>query len=242
MISSRVEFEPQSRTATLEVTDVNYLETRQHHFTRHQLTHGVVVAGEVVREVRVKTFDAHAGSAHSPAGLDGVGAHGGRLTPASVLLVGAREVLRVDKVLVAVHTARSLDTAHCFIEFGVDQPIHGGHRRAVAQMGLVLDHHRTSVTAPHDHGTSPVEGTPDQRFNGHEVVRRRVAKGQRQNSRVRTKRETKPCRPDDELAVLEVPLEGTTPEAGFTSGWNPGSVEFCATYPPPLPGKTWMRR
>ena len=190
------------------------------------------MAREVIGEVRVQALDANTGAAHSPARLDSVTSQRGHVASASVVVVGAFEVLGLNESLEAVHPAGAFDATDGLVQFGINQPVQRGHRGAVAQVRLVLDHDRTPVTASHDHRAATREGAAHQCFNDGEVLRGRVAKGQRQNSRVPTKRDTKPCRPDGALLEVVVdPVEdvGTIPDVGFTSGWKPGSVEFWAT-------------
>ena len=75
-------------------------------------------------------------------------------------------------------------------------------------MRFILDHHGASVATTHHHGTTSVEGTTHHLFDRRQLLGGCVAKGQCQNSRVRTKRDTNPWIPDvDELDVPEVPVK-----------------------------------
>jgi hypothetical protein len=89
---------------------------------------------------------------------------------------------------------------------------------------FVLDHHRRAVETSHDDRASTRQWASDEVFEDQEVIARCVVKGQRQNSRVRTKRErnfgnevcTVLC-----VAVLDAP--NVVADSGATRGCSPGS-------------------
>ena len=115
----------------------------------------------------------------------------------------------------------ALEAAHRLAQLGVDQPEQRGHRRAVAQVRLVLDHDRAPVASAHDDGEASRQGPTEQCLDDRvDVVGRRVAEGQRQNSRVRTRRVTKP--PSDEwcdAAGVRCARPSVDTDDGATRGW-----------------------
>jgi hypothetical protein len=128
----------------------------------------------------------------SPARLDEVSANRCDTAPLSVVIMGSLEFVRVDQGLKAVDPTVTFESTHGVVQLGIDQPKQGGHGRAVAQVRFVLDHDGPTVFGPHYYRESGIERATDQRFNEKLIVSRRVAKRQRQNSSVRTKRERNP--------------------------------------------------
>jgi hypothetical protein len=88
-----------------------------------------------------------------------------------------------------VHATLALETTDRRVELGVDEPVQGGHGGAVAQVRLVLNHDRGFVEAAHHDREATSGGTTEQGFDDRLIVEGRVAKAQRQNSKVRTSRE-----------------------------------------------------
>jgi hypothetical protein len=91
-------------------------------------------------------------------------------------------------------------------------------------MRFVFDDDRSPVEAPDHDGTATRERSPEILLNDGEVAGRGVAETQRQNSRVRTRRETKALvgeRCVDFVAVSGVTSDET--DDGETRGCSPGS-------------------
>jgi hypothetical protein len=89
---------------------------------------------------------------------------------------------------------------------------------------FVLDDDRSPVESPHDDGAPARERTAEILLNDGEVAGRRVTETQRQNSRVRTRRETKAWA--DERRFVDEGVVGVAndeTEDGETRGWSPGS-------------------
>jgi hypothetical protein len=140
----------------------------------------------------VQALHADSRATDSPARLDKVSANRCDTAPLSVRIVGPLEFIRVDEGLKAVDPAVTFESTHGVVQLGIDQPKQGGQRRPVAQVRFVLDHDGPAVLGPHYHREPGIERATDQRFNEKLIVSRRVAKRQRQNSSVRTKRERYP--------------------------------------------------
>jgi hypothetical protein len=103
-------------------------------------------------------------------------------------------------------------------------------------MGFILNHDRTAVPPANHDGETPAERSTYERFNQLLVVQGRVTKRQRQNSSVRTRRETNPARWLD--FAVDVELTSGADEEGATSGWNPGSPDVAVTWPAEFSGIT----
>ena len=131
-------------------------------------------------------------AADSPAGLHEVTAYRCDVATPSVLIVGALELVWVDESLEAVDPTIAFETTHGIVQLGINQPEQSGHRCAVAQVRFVLDHDGPTVFGPYHHSETSGQRTADQSFNEKLIVSRRVAKRQRQNSSVRTKRDRNP--------------------------------------------------
>lgn len=185
--------------------------------------------------MRVQTLHAHTCSAHATRGLHQISAHrGGEATP-RVLVVRSLKIFRVHEVFETVHSPVSFEATHGVVKFRVNQPEERGHGRTVTQVWFVLNNNRSTVVATDCHGESPHERSANKRFDDGEIVERRVFKRQRQNSRVRARRETKP------LVRRCAFVDGETScavDEGATSGCKPGSAELGDTRPKALPGST----
>ena len=195
-----------------------------------QFANGIVRADQKVGEMGVQTLHPHARTPHSPGGLHEVATHGGVTTTSRVVVVRALEFVGVDQLFESVDTAFALESADGVVQRRIDEPEQRGHRRAVAQVWFVLNDDRTTITSAHDDGEAPGERSTNQCFYEQLIIVRGVVKGQRQNSSVRSKRETNPL---DDLCVVEVLVDDVAvlgaADDGETSGWNPGSTEFAET-------------
>lgn len=154
----------------------------------------------------------------------------GVATASRVVVVGALELVGVDQFFKSVNAAAAFEATNGVVQLGIDEPEQSGHRRAVAQVRFVLDDDRATITRAHDDGEAPRERSADQSFYEQLIIFRRVVKGQRQNSSVRSKREMNPL---DGWRVVEVLVDDVAvlgaADDGDTSGWNPGSTEFAET-------------
>lgn len=178
----------------------------------------------------VQALDADACSPHAPRRLDGPGLDGDVPAARCVGVMGALKSLRVDEFLETVHAAVTLESAHRVVQVGVDEPVEGWHRGAITKVGLVLDHHGTTVTASNDHRAAPREWSSEEFLYRGEIGRCSVTKcAQRQNSRVRTRRATKLLAPPDFDAAGVALLGNEVLESGEASGWKPGSPVVAAT-------------
>ena len=123
----------------------------------------------------------------------------------------------------------TLQAAHRVVEFRIDQPVEGGHRRAVAQVRFVLDHDGRAVLATHDDGEAARRRSPEQGLDDRLIVEA-------------TRRERSTPELDGTGEPREVPFDRewrrrrrrrsgsvARPEAGDTSGCSPGSAEFGVT-------------
>ncbi len=188
----RVELLPQSKAAIASATNVHDLEYFNVQGDSDELSDGVFRAHQIVGQMGVQALHSQPGSPHPPAGLGEITLNGGRPATPRVVIVSSLKFRLVHECLKAMDSALTLETTHRRVQRRIDQPKQSGHRRPVAQMGLVLNHHRSTVSGAHDHRETPRQGTTDQPFNEKLIVKRGVAKRQRQNSSVRTKRETNP--------------------------------------------------
>jgi hypothetical protein len=192
---------------------------------------GIVRADEEVSEMGVQTLHADASTPHSPRGLHEVGAHRGGTAALRVVVVRALQFVSVDKIFKSVDAAVALEATDGVVQLWINEPEKGGHRCAVAQMRFVLNDDWATITTAHDDGEAPGERSTNQRFYENLIIVRGVVKGQRQNSSVRSKRETNPL---EDLCVVDalvddVAVLGAADDDGETSGWNPGSTEFAET-------------
>jgi hypothetical protein len=138
-----------------------------------------------------------------------------------------------------VYPTLALEPTHRVVQIGIDEPVQRGHRGAVAQVRLILDDNRTAVMSSNDDREAAAEGTAYERFNNVLIVEGRVTKRQRQNSSVRTRRETNPV---EWLDFDEDFAAASGAEAvGDTSGWNPGSDELAVTSPDEFSGSTCIK-
>ncbi len=142
--------------------------------------------------MRVQALHSRSGTTDSPARSNQVTAQCGRVAASRVVVVRSLEFDCVNQRLEAVHAAVALESTHRRVDLGIYQPEQGGHRRAVSQVRFVLDHDRPTISSSHDYRESTAERATNQSLYELLIVRRRVAKAQRQNSRVCTKRERKP--------------------------------------------------
>ena len=159
---------------------------------RHQLTDRIIGAHQVVGEMRVQTLHSPTRATDSSAGRHEVTAHDGRVATSRVVVVRSLQFTIVNELFEAVHPAIALEGAHRGMNLRIHQPVQGGHRCAVSQVRLVFDHHGPTVSSSYDHGESTAEWPADEIFYELLIVRRGVAKGQRQNSKVCAKRERNP--------------------------------------------------
>lgn len=186
-----MELLPQSRAATESVTNVHSNEIGYADFGRDQSTHGVVGADEVVRKMRVQTLHADPRTADTTAGLRAVALHRGSSPARGVLVVRSLERVRIYEFFEAMDSAIAFDAAHRGVEFGIDEPKERGHWGAVTQVRFVLDDDRSTIEVAHHNRATTSQWTAEYGFDNGEVLAGGVEKGQRQNSRVRTRRDTK---------------------------------------------------
>jgi hypothetical protein len=130
-MSKRVELLPQSTAATLGTNRLPAKE-RQTHGIGHQLTNGIVVTREVIRQMGVQTLQASPGSPNPATGLGTLAADRRGLPAASVGVVRRGEGLGIYQGLKSMHTPLTLETTHGLVKFGINQPVQRGHRRSVA--------------------------------------------------------------------------------------------------------------
>ena len=194
---------------------------------------------EMISEVRMEALHPDARSAHPAAGLRQIRAHGRGPSPLGVLIVCSLEIFWVDELLESVHAALALEATHSAVELGVHEPVQGWHWSAISQVRFVFDHDRAAVVAANYDRESSGERSTEERFNNMLVVEGRVAKRQRQNSSVRTRRDTNPARWLD-FGVDFATASGVE-AVGDTSGWNPGSDELAVTSPAEFSGSTCIK-
>lgn len=191
-MSKRVELLPQSKAARASGTNVVDHERPGVDRTSDKLTHGIGVTREVVGEMRVEALDTDARSPDAAVRLNKIGAYGCQRASPCVVVVSLLQLFGVDELFEAMHAPFALESTDGVVQIGVNQPVQGRHRGAVAQVGFVLDDDGTSVVrANHDRET-PAKGATYERCDMLLIVKGRVVKRQRQNSRVRERRERKP--------------------------------------------------
>ncbi len=144
--------------------------------------------------MRVQALYADARSPDAAARLGEIGAHGRCSSPLRVLFVGSRERFWTHQLFESVHTTFAFESTHRVVKIRIDEPVQRRHWGAVAQVRLILDDNGASVLPAHHDREPPAEGSTYQRFDNLLVVGGRVTKGQRQNSSVRTRRDTNPAR------------------------------------------------
>ena len=177
----------------------------------------------------VQALHANASTAHSPGGLDEIAVNRGVATTSCVIVVRALEFAGVNQFLKSVDATVAFETTDGIVQLGIDEPEQSGHRCAVAQVRFVLDDDRATIATAHHHREAPRERSADQSLYEQPIIVRGVVKGQRQNSSVRSKRETNPL---ERWCVVDVPVDVAVLGAaddGDTSGWKPGSTEFAET-------------
>ena len=190
-IKSRVELLPQSSAATASVTNVQPDEFWYADFSRHEFADGVVGASQIVREVRVEALHANTCAAHATTRLRCIESHARSFATRGVFVVRSLERGCIDEIFEAVNAAVTLDATHGGVHFRIDEPKQCGHWGSVTHVRLVLDHDGPSIGVTHDDCATTGQGTAEQGFDNGEVVEGRVVESQRQNSRVRTRRDTK---------------------------------------------------
>jgi hypothetical protein len=190
-MSSRVELLPQSRAATTSVTDVLNHEFGQVHLVRYEFTNGIDRPHEVVGQMRVQALHANARTTDAATGLGALRSDCCPSAPFGIRVVGRAQRIATHQVFEAVDAATSLETTHGFVDLRIDEPEERGHRRTVTQVRFVLYDDGSTVESSHDDRAAPGEWSTEIGLNDGNIVERRVAKAQRQNSRVRTTRETK---------------------------------------------------
>ena len=215
-MSKRVELLPQSKAARASGTNVADHKRPGVDRTSDELAHGIGVACEVVGEMRVEALDTDTRSPDAAVSLNKVGAYGCQRASTCVVVVSPLQLFGVDELFEAMHAPFTLESTDGVVQIGVNQPVQGGHRGAVAQVGLILDDDGTSVLrANHDRET-PAKGATYERCDMLLIVKGCVVKRQRQNSRVRERRERKPaCWPAFPCGVD--PVRGAASD-GATSG------------------------
>lgn len=192
--------------------------------------------------MRVQALHAGPSTADAARSLHRRFANGRLVAALGVIVVGSPEVIGIDEFLETVHSAVAFETADGVVQFAVDEPVEGGHRRTVTKVGFILDNDRPSVDAANRYAASSRQRTAQRLLYRGEIVGRRVTKGaQRQNSRVRTKRERKPFAAACLTGRDADELESEETDDGDTRGANPGSPVLAETCPALLPGSTWMR-
>jgi len=218
-ISNRVELLPQSKAATTSTTDVFELIRPELQIGSDEFAHGIAGADEKVGEMSVQTFDSHARAPHSPRGLHEVVTHGGVAATSRVVVVRTLEFVCVDQFFESVDASIALEAADGVVQLRIDEPEKRGHGRTVAQVRFILNDDRATVATAHDDGEAPGERSTNQRFHEYLIIVRGVVKGQRQNSSVRSKRETNPL---EDLCVADVLVDDVSvfgaADDGETSG------------------------
>jgi len=235
-INSLVELLPQSKAASASATNVLNHVGANLDGASDEITNGVIETRKIVGEVRVQALHADACTTHAAAGLGELGAHGRCSSPLRVLFVRALQVSSVNELFKSVYAALALEPTHGVVQIGIDEPVQRGHGSAVAQVRFILDDNRTAVASANDDREAAAQRATYERFNNVLVVEGRVTKRQRQNSSVRTRRETNPV---EWLDFDEDFAAASGAEAvGETSGWNPGSDELAVTSPDEFSGST----
>lgn len=184
---------------------------------------GINRTDEEVREMGVQALHTNARPTDAAARLSPVGTHRRAPAKVGVLIMRLCQHFRVNEVFEAVHSPIAFETTDRVMEFGIDQPEKRRHRRAVAKVRFVLDHDWSTVETSHDDGAPSGKGTAEVPLYDGEVVGRRVTKTQRQNSRVRTRRERNAFADEWCLDVEDVGVTNDETDEGETRGWSPGS-------------------
>jgi len=215
---------PQSKAATDSPTDVFDRQFGQVHFARDEFAHGVTGPHEKVGEMGVEALHAFASAADTAAGLRAVGAKGGEAATLGVLIVRSLQRVRVDEVFESVDPPIALNSTHGFVEFWIDQPEERRHRRGVTKVRFVFDDDRTTVESSHDHGAASRERSTEVLLDDFNIGERRVAETQRQNSRVRTRRERNAFADEWCFDIVgEFAATNDDTDDGETRGCSPGS-------------------
>jgi len=135
--SSLVEFVPQSTAATAP-TAGNLPVGRRGELLSHPTTDGVAGAGEEVGVVAVQALHPDAGSADATARAGSRPALGyGGVALGGCALVGSGQLLGRHRLLGPRHPSRGFESRDGGAGRGSNQPVPGGHRRAVVQQGVV---------------------------------------------------------------------------------------------------------
>ena len=191
---------------------------------RHEFTNGITRTDEIVGEVSVQALHTFACATDAPAGPCTIGAHGGEASPLGVLLVSFSQRVAVDEVFESVDSPVSFNSTHGVVEIRIDQPEERRHRRSVAKVRLVFDDHWSTVESSHDDGAPPREWPTKVLLDDGDIGERRVAKTQRQNSTVRTRRERNAFTDEWCFDVVgEFAATSDETDDGETSGCSPGS-------------------
>jgi len=191
---------------------------------RHEFTDGIIRTDEVVGEMGVQALHALARATDAPAGLGTIGAHGGEAAALGVLLVSFLQRVAVDEVFESVDSPIAFDSTHGFVEIRIDQPEERRHRRSVTKVRFVFDDNRSTVESSHDDGAAPREWSTKVLLDDGDISERRVAETQRQNSRVRTRRERKAFADEWCFGVVgEFAATNDETDDGETRGCSPGS-------------------
>lgn len=191
---------------------------------RHEFANGITGPHEIVGEMGVEALHAFARASDTAAGLGAVGAHGGEAAPLGVLLVRFRQRVAVDEVFKSVDSPITLNSTHGVVKIRIDQPEECRHRRTVTKVRFIFDDDRSTVESSHDHGAPSREGSTKVLLDDGDISERRVAKTQRQNSRVRVRRERNAFA--DEWCfdmVGEFAATNDETDDGETRGCSPGS-------------------
>lgn len=172
----------------------------------------------------VQTLHADACTTNAPARLSALGAHGGEASALGVLFVRRSQRLFVDQLFESVDAPTAFESTDRIVQFWIDEPKQCGHRRAVTQVRFVLDDNRATVESSHYDGASPRKRPTEVLLDHGEVTGQRVAETQRQNSRVRTRRERNAFA-DEWCFDAVVAFDATNDETdeGETRGCSPGS-------------------
>ena len=186
---------------------------------------GVLPADKPPRHMGMNALDPSAGS---PDAATGPGALPPRrhesVTLSGVSHMRRRQCLCIDRPLGVLDAAFGFEQPDPGPNDGVDQPVAGRHGRAVTQVRFVLDDDRTTVESSHDHGAASRERSTEVLLDDFNIGERRVAETQRQNSRVRTRRERNAFA-DEWCFAIDGEFAATNDDTddGETRGCSPGS-------------------
>jgi hypothetical protein len=169
-IKMRVELLPQSMAATASATDVDDTQLGYVDRVSHECPHRIGRTREIVRQVCVQALHADARAAHPAFGAHHVLTNRRRTPTLRVGVVRVAEFAVVYKFFEAVYTTLTFETAHGSVKIGIDQPEERGHRRAVAQMRLVLNDDRSPVKMAYDDREAAREWTTEQGFDDRLIV------------------------------------------------------------------------